>query len=59
MHIIGFFLAIFVFGFLGWIFTDGGLIGGTIIGALFIISSQLNELIIETKKGNEKTDLFN
>lgn len=57
MHIIGFFSAIFVFGLLGFHLCEGGLIAGAIIGALFIICCQLNELIIEVKKRNEKMDL--
>ncbi|QZY54864.1 hypothetical protein [Crassaminicella profunda] len=57
MHITGFFLAIFIFGFLGGLLGEGGLTIGAIIGALFIICCQLNELIIEAKKVNEKIDL--
>ena len=50
MHIIGFFISVILFAFLGSIIGDGGIYGGIVVGALFIICAQLGEVIRLMKK---------
>ncbi|MEW9123080.1 MAG: hypothetical protein AB2421_10250 [Thermotaleaceae bacterium] len=45
MHIIGFFISVALFAFLGSLIGEGGIYGGMVVGALFIICAQLGEII--------------